>query len=86
VAREIVHYPLFDEQCARARVGFPRFDQVLNGLLTAISLKADTIRFVPGTNLRTLESRSFPGLPSVAVFFIIEPDGRCSVIELRVAD
>lgn len=51
----------------------------------AVTLMADKARFVPGTSLRTIESRPFPGAPVMAVFFVIEQDGRCGMLELAIS-
>ncbi len=60
-----------------------RFESVLNAALLAIAGNAESFREIPGTQLRAVETRPFPGAGAVAVLFTIDAADACTARAIR---
>lgn len=61
----------YDAFCRKYR----RAATSLQGALRAIGYSGRSRPFVPGTNLRLVETWAFGDLPAFAVYFTVNPDG-----------
>ena len=77
-ARTLVASSRFEREAEATFDGFRRADQAMEAIDWGIATDPESWSLIPGTQLRVIETRTFPDALAVRVFFTIDDDNTCT--------
>ena len=80
--REIVEEAGFTEQVNALAISYKRLDDVMEGILFAVSSNPEHFPLIPGTRLRFLNTSVYPDAPALRVYFTATEE-RVSLIAIE---
>ena len=84
-ARRVERSEQFWRCCQELAPRVDRLDEILEGVEWSIMVDPEGFTKVPGTRLWLAWSDPFPNAPSLAVYFLIDDPGQCTMVWVEEA-